>query len=102
MNSFRPYLPRGLLARPEFIQVLVFAVSVHRIEEPVMAIGHELTFTRQPLHRFTFENALGAAEVIQHAAIEDEEAGADQAVGIRFLHEALYLTLGIGFEHSEA
>ena len=67
-----------------------------------MAIGHELPFARQPLQRFTFEDALRPAEVIEHAAVEDEEAGADQAIGLGLLHEALHLALGVGFEHSEA
>jgi hypothetical protein len=59
-HLFRPHFPHGLLARPKFIQVLVFAVRVHGIEEPVMAIGHELTFTRQPPQRLPFEDALRA------------------------------------------
>src|SRR5260221_3736971 len=62
MNSFRPHFPGGLLARPEFIQVLVFAVGVHGIEEPVVAVSHELTFARQPLHRLPFEDALWAVK----------------------------------------
>src|ERR1700675_4894760 len=102
MNSFRPHFPRRLLARPELVQVLVFAVSVHGEEESVMAIGHELTFARQAFQRLAFENALRPAEVIEPAAIEDEEAGADQAIGPGLLHEALNLALGVGFEHSEA
>src|ERR1700674_4429760 len=102
MNSFRPHFPRRLLARPEFVQILIFAVSVHGEEESVMAIGHELTFTRQALQRLTFEDALRSAEVIKHASVKDEEAGADQAIGFGFLHEALDLALGVGFEHSEA
>jgi hypothetical protein len=44
MNSFRPHFPGRLLARPELIQVLVFAAGVHDIEEPVMALGIELAF----------------------------------------------------------
>src|SRR6266403_3636901 len=102
MKSFRPHFPRCLLARPELVQVLVFAVSIHGEEEAVMAISHELTFARQALQRLTFENALRPAEVIEHAAVEDEEAGADQAIGLGLLHEALNLPLGVGFEHSEA
>src|ERR1700676_3342599 len=102
MNSFRPHFPRGLLARPEFVQILIFAVRVHGEEKSVMAIGHELTFARQPLQRLTFEDALWPAEVIEHAAVEDEKAGADQASRLGLLHEALNLALGIGFEHSEA
>src|SRR5271155_4746207 len=98
MNSFRPHFPRGLFARPELIQVLVFAVSVHGMEEPVMPIGHELTFTRQSLQRFPFEDALRAIEVIEHAAIENKKTGTDQAIRLGFLHEALHLTLSIGFE----
>src|SRR6266853_6089005 len=102
MNSFRPHFPRCLLARPELVQVLVFAVSIHGEEEAVMAISHELTFARQALQSLTFEDALGPTEVIEHAAVEDEEAGADQAIGLGLLHEALNLALGVGFEHSEA
>src|SRR6266478_515313 len=102
MNSFRPHFPWGLLARPELVQVLVFAVSVHGEEEAVMAISHELTFARQALQRLTFEDALGPTEVIENAAVEDEEAGADQAISLGLFHEALNLPLSIGFEHSEA
>src|SRR6266446_1340942 len=102
MNSFRPHFPRRLLARPELVQVLVFAVSVHGEEEAVMAISHELTFARQALQRLTFEDALGPTEVIENAAVEDEEAGADQAISLGLLHEALNLPLGVGFEHTEA
>ena len=89
------------LARPEFIQVLVFAVGVHGEEEAVVAIGHELAFARQAFQRFALEDALRAAEVIEDAAVEDEEAGADQAVGLGLFHEALHLPCGVGFEHSE-
>src|SRR6202047_548034 len=102
MNSFRPHFPGSLLARPKLVQVLIFAVRIHGEEKSVMAVGHELTFARQPLQRLTFEDALRPAEVIEHAAVEDEEAGADQAIGLRLLHEALDLSLGVGFEHSEA
>ena len=62
-----------------------------------MPVRHELTFTGEALHRFTFEDAFRAAEVIEYAAIEDEESGANQAVRFRFLHEALNLALGAGF-----
>src|SRR6267378_7452887 len=102
MNSFRPHFPGGLLARPEFVQVLIFAVRVHGEEESVMPIGHELTLASQSLQRLTFEDALRPAEVIEHATVEDEEAGADQAISFGFLHEPLDLALGVGFEHSEA
>src|SRR5260370_34969610 len=102
MNSFRPHFPGSLLARPEFVQILIFAVSVHCEEESVMAIGHELTFARQALQRLTLEDALRPAEVIEHAPVEDKEAGTDQAIGLRFLHEALNLALGVGFGPSEA
>ena len=88
--------------RPEFVQVLIFAVCVHGEEKAVVTIGHQLTFARQALQRFAFENALRAAEVIEHAAVEDEEAGADQAIGCRLFHEALNLALGVGFKYSEA
>src|SRR6266404_5802602 len=102
MNSFRPHFPRRLLARPELVQILIFAVRINGKEKSVMAIGHELTFARQALQRLTFEDALGPTEVIEHAAVEDEEAGADQAISLGLLHEALNLPLGVGFEHSEA
>ena len=46
--------------------------------------------------------ALQATEVIEHFSIEDKEAGADQAVGLRFFHEALDFALSVSFEHSEA
>src|SRR5258708_39857488 len=88
MNSFRPHFPGGLLARPEFIQVLVFAVGVHGIEEPVVAVSHELTFARQPLHRLPFEDALWAVKVIEDAAVEQGEPRTNQTVRPRVLHEA--------------
>src|SRR5260370_36448021 len=101
MNSLRPHFPWGLLARPELVQVLVFAVSVHGEEESVMAIGHELTFASQAFQRLAFENALRPAEVIEHAAGEDEETGADQTISLWLLHEALNLPLGVRFQHSQ-
>src|SRR5580700_1013275 len=102
MNSFRPHFPRRLLARPEFIQILVFAVSIHGVEEPVMTIGHKLAFAGQPLQGLTFADALRSVEVIEYAAIEDKESGTNQSVGFGFFHEALDLTPGIGLEHSKA
>src|ERR1700722_11633802 len=102
MSSFRPHFPRSLLARPEFIQVLIFAIGIHGEEKSVMSIRHELTLACQPLQRFAFEDAFGAAEIIENAAIEDKEASTDQSVGFGFFHEALDLSLGIGFEHAEA
>src|ERR1700691_731471 len=102
MSSFRPHFPGSLFARPKLIQILVFAVSVHGEEKSIMAIGHELSFARQTLQRFTFEDALRASQVIEHAPVEDEEACADQSVAFGLCHEALNPTLGVGFEHSEA
>src|SRR5258708_31631092 len=102
MNSFRPHFPGGLLARPEFIQVLVFAVGIHGIEEPVVAVSHELTFARQPLHRLPFEDAPWALKVIADAAGEDGEPLANQTLPPRFLHEAPHLAPGIRFPNSAA
>src|ERR1700730_15194979 len=102
MNSFRPHFPGSLLARPKLVQVLIFAVRIHGEEKSVMAIGHELTFARQPLQRLTFEDALRPTEAIEHAAVEDEKTRADQAGLLGLLHEALNLALVVGFEHSEA
>src|SRR5579862_1346163 len=101
-NSFRPHFPRSFLARPEFVQILIFAVGVHGIEESVVAIGHELTFTRQPFQRLAFEDALRTAEIIEYAPVKDEKTGTDQARGLGLLHEALHLSARVGFEDSEA
>src|ERR1700682_20602 len=101
MNSFRPHLPWSLFARPEFVQVLVFAVRVHGIKKSVMTIGHELAFARQSLQRLTFEDAFRSVKVIKHATAEDEEACADQAIRLGLLHEALNLHRGIGFDDSD-
>src|SRR6266849_1646645 len=102
MNSFRPHLPGSLLAGPKLIQVLVFAIGVHGVKEPVMAIGHELALAGQALERFAFEDALRAVEVIEHAPVEDKVAGADQAVRLRLLHKALNPARGVSFEYTEA
>src|ERR1700682_2169990 len=102
MNSFRPHFPGGLLARPEFVQILIFAVRVHGVEKSVMVIGHELAFARQSLPRLTFVDTFRSVKVIEHATAEDEEACADQAIRLGLLHEALNLSLGVGFEYSEA
>ena len=64
------------LAQSSF-RILIFAIGVHGIEEAVVAIGHELTFTRQPFQRFAFEDAIRTAEIIEYAPVEDKKAGAD-------------------------
>ena len=46
-----------------------------------MAVSHQLPFGGQPLQRLALEDAVVAAEIIEDPAVEDEEAGADPALG---------------------
>src|ERR1700681_388065 len=102
MNSFRPHFPRSLIARPKFIQMLIFAVGVHSVKEAIVAICHELTFSRETFQWLSLEDALRTAEVIKYASVENEKAGTDQTIRSRLFHEALNLPFVVGFEHSEA
>src|SRR5215472_16690631 len=93
-----PDLPRCVGAGPELIEVLVLAEGIHGEEESFVAIRHELPLAREALERLAFEDALRAGEVVENAAVEDEEAGADQAVGLGLLGEAFEPALRVGFE----
>src|ERR1039458_616476 len=97
----RPDLPRGFLACPEFVQILVFPISVHGEEKAIMAVGHELTFSCQTFQRLALENALGTGEVVEYAPVEHEKTGADQSIRSWFFDEALDLALPIGFQHAK-
>jgi hypothetical protein len=48
-----------------------------------------------------FEDALQAAEVIEQATVEDEEAGADNAIWLGLLPETQDLTLSIRIHHTK-
>src|ERR1035438_229560 len=65
-----PHFPRGLLTRPEFVQVLVFAICVHGEEEAIVPVSHELAFTCQAFQRLALENALGTGEVVEYRSEE--------------------------------
>src|SRR5205807_75461 len=80
-----PGCPGRFAAVPQFVQMQVFAIRVHRKEEPFVLVRDELTFCRQSLQWFSLENARWiGAQIIEHATIEDEEASARPTVYLRF------------------
>src|SRR2546423_2763398 len=89
-SSLVPDLPGRFAARPELIQVLVLAVSVHREEEALVAVCHQLPLVGQALKRRAFKKAVAAFEVVEEPALENEEPRADPPGQLRRLREALH------------
>src|SRR5580658_7872477 len=97
----RPDPPRRRPAAPQVVEVLIFAISVHRIEEAVMAIRHQLSIGRQLLQGLTLEDAIVPAQVIEHCTVEHEEAGAHPSVTLGLLNEALHAIFSRQFQHAK-
>src|SRR6188472_1574497 len=73
VRSF-PNLPWSVAAVPESAQEADVAQRVHRLPEPLVAVGGELTVAGEPLERIAFPDRLVAVDVVEHAGLEHEEA----------------------------
>src|SRR5258706_10754093 len=90
-RRLRPLLPWRAAAPPKVIQDLILAVGIHRVEEALMVIGDQLPLRGEALQRFLLENAFVPVQIIEHAALKDEESSAGPRVGSRLLDKVLHL-----------
>src|ERR1035437_5270187 len=67
-----------------------------------MLIGHQLSVVDKPLQRFLLEDALITAEIIEHAAIENEKTCAGAAAGPCLFLKVGHATYGVCLDDSEA
>src|ERR1017187_5501613 len=97
-----PRLPGSRMAVPKVVEILVFAVGVHAVEEAVMAVGHELAFVGQPFERFALHDAVVIAEVLEELSLESEVAGAHPSIGLGLFGKSPHAALLRQIEHAEA
>src|SRR5208282_4498205 len=84
------------------VQVLVLAIRIHRVEEAVMLISHQLPIVGKPLQRFLLEDAIVTPKIIEHTAMEHEKACARAAADLCLFLKLGYATCRVCVDDSEA
>src|SRR6266700_6849162 len=94
-----PGLPGRSARRPKFVQVLVLAVSVHRMEEPFGSVGHQLLVACKTFQRLPLKDAIVAFQVVEDLSIKNEEARTGPALELRLLNELAHAPFLVKLEH---
>lgn len=97
-----PDFPGCLALVPESVEKLELTIGIHRKEESVVAIDHELTFGGQSFQGLAFENALVGIEVVEDTGTKNKVAGAGPTVGLGLLGESGDASVVGDGEHSKA
>src|SRR4029077_2007485 len=97
-----PCLPRRASGAPELFELPLVAERVHRLPEPVVTIGGQLTFACEALERLLLPHGVVARNVVEDGGGEDEEAAVDPAaVPSRLLLKRIHLDV-VELERPEA
>src|ERR1700722_15949402 len=80
----------------------ILPVRIHGKKEAVVAVGHQLPFGRQTLHRFALQNAAVGVDVIEQLSIEYLEPRVYPTVSPGLFVKCNYLTVTRGIQNSEA